>query len=64
MFQWVNLPHTKLTHALKIKLAAPAHILAFADSNNVLLAFYELLRLGMMRPVSTVVDNVIFTLLR
>jgi hypothetical protein len=31
--------------------------LTLADSNTVLLAYYESLRLGMMRPVLTGVDN-------
>jgi hypothetical protein len=37
---------------VNIKRAAPAHILALADSNNVLLAFYE-------RPALTGVDIVL-----
>jgi hypothetical protein len=43
----------------QINLGAPAHILTLADSNNVLRAFYESLRLGMMRPALTGVDIVL-----
>jgi hypothetical protein len=48
-----------LTHESKIKLAAPAHILTLADSNDVPLAFYESLRLDMMRSALTGVDIVL-----
>jgi hypothetical protein len=44
---------------IKIKLAAPAHILTLADSNNALLAFYESPRFRMMRPTLTGVGIVL-----
>jgi hypothetical protein len=49
----------QMDSSVKIKLAAPAHILSLADSNNVLLAFYESLRFRMMRPTLTGVGIVL-----
>jgi hypothetical protein len=49
----------QIDSGVKIKLAAPGHILTLADSNNVPLAFYESLRFRMMRPTLTGVGIVL-----